>query len=538
MKAFVLAFVALVLAVDAIFLGTLASSIWFSGLVIAGYVAYKSWKALPTKDIRNVQGFELGAGIDLENPDNPEKVQNVVLEDKALNLGFLAIGGPGSGKTVAAIGLLRYFTNVRKEGWAYFEGKGDKDIYQQCMACGAKPHKFFSSELPHSDTVNVVAGPVENVIDRLTQVLIVSESDYYRNAQRAALRAVLPLLDAIGLPFTLRDLYVAFNQTEASHYCLNLAREKGVAADVIKVASDFFNMDEDQRRNDINGLMTRMQLFVTGRITDRLNAYEPTLDLERATYENLRVYLHMPYTHMAKDIAILLTEQVGVIAKNRQLYESMRTPWPLMFDDWGAFFYPNIGAITARCRSAKMPVSYLFQSKGQTDRVESGGHFTTEVTDNIGGMFVLRVNGTESAKWAAEQFGQYETTEFNASENSKFSGQSLSTREKPRLRGDELKDLDSGEAYISCIISGEKGASWNKRYRARFPLPDFSTAADFDWPVIEGQRPNDDCEGLQLWRDFMNADRLKKLKQDIVEQATGNDSHAEEESGLEEVDFL
>lgn len=538
MKAIVFGFIAFVLGLDAVLLGSYVSWVGFAILLPAALMARLSWRALPKQDIRDIKGLDLGQGVDLENPDHPQKVPNVVLEDKALNLGFLAIGGPGSGKTVAAIVMLHYFTTVRKEGWCYFEGKGDKDIYQQCMACGAQPDKFFSSELPNSDTVNVVAGPVENVIDRLTQVLIVSESDYYRNAQRAALRAVLPLLDAIGLPFTLRDLYVVFNQDEASQYCVNLAREKGVQADVIKVATDFFNMDPDQRRNDINGLMTRMQLFVTGTITDRLNAYEPTLDLEQAAKQNLRVYFHMPYTHMAKDIAILLTEQVGVIAKNRQLYESMRTPWPLLFDDWGAFFYPNIGAITARCRSAKMPVSYLFQSKGQTDRVESGGHFTTEVTDNIGGMFVLRVNGTDSAKWAAEQFGQYETTEINVSENTKFTSQSLSTREKPRLRGDELKNLDAGEAYISCLISGEKGASWNKRYKARFPLPDFSTADSFDWPTTERQTPNNDCEGLHLWRDFMDVDRLKKLKKDIVEQASQSGPVEPDPDDLQEVEFL
>lgn len=538
MKVFVWGFLGLTVLVDSMLMAVFASPVYAGLAGVSAFMLWRAKKAIPAPEIREVKGFALGHGIDLDNPDTPEKVPNVVLEDKALNLGFLAIGGPGSGKTVAGIGMLEYFTKTRAEGWAYWEGKGDKDIYQQCMACGARPDKFFSSELPHTDTVNVVSGPIENVIDRLTQVLIVSESDYYRNAQRAALRAVMPLLDAIGAPFILRDVYVAFNNAEAGQYLLNLAREKGVAPDVITVASDFYNMDEDQRKNDINGLLTRMQLFVTGAATDRLNAYEPTLDMETAAKENKRVYLHMPYTHMAKDIAILLTEQVGVIAKNRQLYESMRTPWPQVFDDWGAFFYPNIGAITARCRSAKMPVSYLFQSKGQTDRVESGGHFTTEVTDNIGGMFVLRVNGTESAKWAAEQFGEYESTEFGASENSNYAGQTLGTRDKARLKGDVLKNLDAGEAYISCLISGEGGKSWNKRYKARFPLPDFSTADGYDWPVIELGTPNDECEGLQLWRDFMNQDRLKKLKKDIVESANQTDEEDEETPEQDEVDFL
>jgi hypothetical protein len=537
MKAFVLAFMGTALAVDTALLTAFADGLWAFLAVPTLGVWIGAWRAIPKREIKEVAGLAIGPGQDLDNPDRPKRVPSVVLEDKALNLGFLAIGGPGSGKTVVGILLLQYFTQVREGGWCYWDGKGDKDIYQKCMACGAQPDYFFSSELPESDTVNVVAGPVENVIDRLTQVLIVSESDYYRNAQRAALRSVLPLLAALEEPFTLRDLYVAFNDPEAGIYVMNRAKEKGVAPDVIKVAQDFFNMDEEQRQKDINGLLTRMQLFVTGEATDRLNAYRPTLDLDKAAKENSRVYFHMPYTHMARDIAILLTEQIGVIAKNRQLFDNDRQPWPQIFDDWGAFFYPNIGPITARCRSAKMPVSYLFQSKGQTDRVEAGGNFTTEVTDNIGGMFVLRVNGQESAHWAAQQFGEYESTELNVSDSSMWDSQSFSARDKARVKGDTLKNLDAGEAYISCLISGEAGRSWNKRYRARFPLPDFSTADQFDWPQVDRGTPDDEAEGLHLWRDFMNPDRLKQLKQQIVEDANSEVSGTPD-GKLDEVDFL
>lgn len=493
----------------------------------------------PPADIKNVVGLELGFGLDLENPDAPKRVR-VTLEDKALNLGFLFIGGPGSGKSVAALCKLVYLSLIRKCGWVYWEGKGDKDIYQKAMACGAVPDKFFSTELPHTDTVNVVSGPTESVIDRLTQVLIVSESDYYRNAQRAALRAVVPLVKSLQKRVILRDLYVVFKNPEAAHYVMTMARQQGVPADVIEVCSQFFAIDEEQRMNDINGLLTRMSLFVTGDIAERLNAYEPTLDLDEAAKSGQRVYLHMPYTIMARDIAIMLTEQIGVIAKHRQLYDSERPPWPQLFDDWGAFFYGNFGPITARCRSAMMPVSFLFQSRGQTDRVDGNRIFTTEITDNIGGMCVFRVNGYESAKWAAEQFGEYETAELSSSENTRASGHSVSTRLAQRVRADTLKNLDSGEAFISCLVSGEGGRSSNKRYKVRFPLPDFSRAKEFDWPQIKENRANNDCEGLHLWRDFMDRDRLAALRREVIDESarTAQNTTTAARTTLSEVDYL
>lgn len=485
----------------------------------------------------NAVGWEIGEGIDIDNPDQPRKVP-VVLEDNALNLGMLAIGGPMSGKTVMAIGFLHYLDQHRQGGWAYWEGKGDREIYQQACACGARPDKFFSTELPYSDTVNIFAGPTENVIDRLTRTLISDESEYYGNAQRAAIRKVVPLLKALDTPVSLQDLYVTLILPEASLYVMNMARKKNVSTAIIESARLFFGIEEEDRLNQINGLLNRMDIFVTGEIASRINAYAPTLDLSKAAAEGQKVYLHMPYGRLTKDIATMLTEEIGVIATNRQLYETNRVPWPQVFDDWGAFFYDNFGPITARCRSAKMPISFLFQSRGQTDRVDGNRIFTTEITDNIGSLVILRINGHDTAEWAAKQFGTYDTTELSHSQNTVYEGNNLTTMRVPRLDGGILKDMNAGEAFINCLVTGEGGAVSNKRYKARFPLPDFSGAEDIDWPVIEVEN-NNIQPGLHLWRDFMDKDRLQALKKRVVSQSEENRDQVElSPERTQEVDFL
>ncbi|MDX1694888.1 MAG: TraM recognition domain-containing protein [Ketobacteraceae bacterium] len=482
-------------------------------------------------------GWDIGEGIDIDNPDQPRKVR-VVLEDNALNLGMLAIGGPMSGKTVMAIGFLHYLDQHRQGGWAYWEGKGDREIYQQVCACGAKPDRFFSTELPHSDTVNIFAGPTENVIDRLTRTLISDESEYYGNAQRAAIRKVVPLLKSLGTPVSLQDLYVTLILPEAAMYVLNQARQKQVPATIIEAARLFFDIEEGERMNQINGLLNRMDIFVTGSIAGRINAYAPTLDLSKAAAEGQKVYLHMPYGQLTKDIATMLTEEIGVIATHRQLYENNRVPWPQVFDDWGAFFYDNFGPITARCRSAKMPISFLFQSRGQTDRVDGNRIFTTEITDNIGSLVILRINGHDTAEWAAKQFGSYDTTELSHSQNTAYEGNNLTTMRAPRLDAGNLKNLNAGEAYINCLVTGEGGAVSNQRYKARFPLPDFSGAETIDWPLIEVE-DNNDQPGLHLWRDFMDRDRLRELKKQVVKQSEDNKAPQESNTDrVREVDFL
>jgi len=529
MKRFVMFYLATVMFFDAIYMGVFVH-IGFSALMLPALITYQwLYKSKTTKSKKKVIGLELGKGVDIGNPDTPITV-DVVLEEKALGLGVLFVGSPGSGKSIAAIVLSEYYTKFRKIGWCYWEGKGDKDIYQKAISCGAAPDKFFSSDLEFSDSTNVVSGTTESILEALTQTLITSESDYYRNAQREALAAVIPLLKACNKPINLRDIYVALKVDQAAQYVINLAKKAGAAADVIEVARLFYDREPDDRAKDINGLMIKMSLFVTGFIADRLNAYEPSLDLVEASKKGERVYFHLPYSSMAKDIATMFTEQIGGIAKQRQLYDDVRTPWPQMFDDWGKFFYTNVGSITARCRSAGMPISYFFQSKGQIDAVENG-IFTTEIMDNIGGFCSFRINGNDTAKWAAEQFGTYETSELNVSEHKESSGQVLTVNRIPRIEPDVLKDLNAGEAFISCLQSGEGGESNNKRYKARFPLPVFQNEKSIEWPIIE-TKTNNNCEGLHLWRDFMDKDRLKELKKEVVQQALDQ----EEADEIEEID--
>ncbi len=516
MGRFVLFYSALVFFVDAVLLAIYVRWYFIFISFLTSILFYIIRKVSPKdSSLSNLVGLALGMGVDLENPDQPKKLP-VVLEENALDLGFLGIGGPGSGKSIGSIVMISYYTKERNIGWVYWEGKGDIDIYQKNVDIGSVPDKFFSTELPYSDTTNVVSGPAETVMDALTQTLITTDNVYYQNVQREALSIIVRLLKSCGKPIILRDIYVALKMDSAGLYVIELAQKANAPADVIEMARQFYGTDPADRANDIKGLLTNLSLFVTGSIADRLNAYEPTLDLFEASKTGQRVYMHMPYTMLSKDISILFTEQIGVIAKNRQLYEKTRNPWPQIYDDWGKFFYSNVGPITARCRSAKMPVSYLFQSKGQTDSVDNTRIFTTEVMDNIGGFFVFRINGYDTAEWAARQFGTYETTELSATENSSYAGQSYSSRENPRVRADTLKGLNAGECFISCLASGEGGRSENKRYKARFPYPSFNDPDSIEWPVIKSSKNNDDCVGLHLWRDFMDKDRLEQLKKDVI----------------------
>lgn len=485
--------------------------------LLGGGVIFAGIKSIEKpEEIIAESGWIIQEAQEISNPDFPV-VEPAILDNKSLDLGMLVIGGPGAGKSVMAVDVMEY-TASRGFGFSYKEGKGDFDIYRMYVQAIGQPDHFFSSELKHSDTINVMSAPTETIIDMFSRVFVDSTNGYYEASQKKAIRATVPLLKSFGVPVALPDLWALLTSAQAARDLIRRAKNESVDPDIIASAEQYFEQDEEDRLNNIDGLLNKMHPFVTGPISRRINAYEPTLDIPTAVASGKRIYFHLPLSDTALAVATMITEIFGVVAKDRQLYEfDDRRPYPLFFDDWGKFFYSNFGPITARCRSAKMPISFFFQSRGQLDAVEMGRVFTTEITDNIAAIWGLRINGWDTAKWMAEQFGTYETTAVSF-RGDDTNDQMVSLVEKPRVRADALRDLNAGEAYGMIFETAGGGRMVNRRYKLRFPMPGNGFEAPTNWPEIDSGTPNDEADGLQLWRDYRDPNAVRTRQKEAVKE--------------------
>lgn len=503
------------------------------GSLLLFFVSFKAVKRVETFDVQ--EGWTIDEAAEITNPENPI-VAPATLDIKSLDLGMLVIGGPGAGKSMMAMALQEFNYKFRPEcGSAYFEGKGDFDIYQTFVKATGHPDFFFSSELEHSDSINVMDAPTETIIDMFSRVFVDSTNGYYEASQKKAIRSTIPLLKLFGTPVILPDLWTVLTNSQAANDLIRKAKAQNLDSDIIAGCEQYFEQEEEERLNNIDGLLNKMHPFVTGMISSRINAYEPTLDIAKAVKDGKRIYFHLPLTDMALAVATMITEIFGVVAKDRQLYQfNDRQAYPLHFDDWGKFFYSNFGPITARCRSARMPISFYFQSRGQTDAVELGNVFTVEITDNIGAIWALRINGWETAKWLAEQFGTYESAAVSF-RGEDTEDQMVSVTEKPRVRADALRDLNAGEAYGMIFATKEGGKMTNKRYKLRFPMPNNNEIAPTYWPEIEQGTHNDEAEGLHLWRDYKNAEATAERKKEAVAEVLDSDYEEDEELDDEEL---
>jgi hypothetical protein len=456
-----------------------------------------------------VEGWALGDAVELTNPNRPNRVSNAIIASPFLNLGFLAIGAPGSGKTVLTLAYLHSFKDHSpKSGWAYFEGKGDTDIYRKCVAVGCKPTHFFSTELPGSESINLMAGHTNDVVDRLSKVLIgtTESTSYYSDTQRAVLSKVLPLLLGLGEPVSMRDLYAVLTVEGVGHELSRRASAAGVDPVIISLAKEWFNQSIEDQIQKISGLLNRLFIFVSGAHTDRLNCYQPDIDIEEVVEKGESIYFHLPLTIYSRDVAIALVEAFGVEARKRQLggTEHLQT-YPLAFDDWGAFFHDGFGPFSARCRSAAMPLSFSFQSRAQLEHVSMT--YADELDDTIATKFIMRVHGRATGEYAVSLLGEYEAADISVTDRDWNDGVTSQVRSTPRIERRQLRELQPGEAYVSTLQRVNERDT-NPLWRVQIPMPPVTGWEQVPMPDAIAHHEGN---GLSLWTRYMQPGQLAKI---------------------------
>lgn len=508
-----------VLVLDAVLAATVFEhrSLWMvAGLSAVSCIA--AWRSvLATPRVVPEPGWLLGPAMELTNPDRPMTVKHATIAKRFLNLGFLTIGAPGSGKTILSLAYLHSCKDHSpRSGWAYFEGKGDTDIYRKCVSMGSPPTYFFSSELPGSDSINLMSGDAHDVVDRLCKILIgvTTSTSFYTDVQRAVLTKVIPLLLGVGLPANLRDLYAVLTIEDAGNELVRRAQEAKLDPVTITLAQQWFDEPLQSRIAQVSGLLNRLFIFVSGPYADRLNCYQPDIDISRAVPAGDAIYFHLPLTAFARDVAIAMVETFGVEARKRQLggTEQLES-YPLSFDDWGAFFHDGFGPFSARCRSAAMPLSFSFQSRAQLQHVSST--YADELDDTIATKIIMRVHGAATGKYAVELLGDYDAEEVGVTDREWNDGTSLSLRKTMRIDRRQLRELQPGEAFVSTLQS-RNGQECNPLWRVRVPLPAFG-----DWQSVPmpAAREHEEGEGLSCWSRYMNPLRLKAIHRQVIADA-------------------
>lgn len=483
-------------------------------MFITSFALFRPRKRKATK----AEGWILGEAQELSDPNHPVKVKKALISQKVLNFGVLGIGAQGTGKTESVIlGQLKAVKGYSpNSGFALFDGKGDIDTYKKFVAMGERPDFFFSSELPGSDSINILSGENSDVIDRLTTLLIgeTSTTSFYADDQRAVLSRIVPLLLNLKIPVNLRDLYVVLTVDEAGEDLLRLSRRLELDPSLIQFAETWFNQPSKTRLKNISGLLNRLMIFITGPNADRLNCYKPDISIHDIVEKGKTFYAHLPLTEFSKDVAVAIINMFEVEARKRQLAgnEGVHV-FPLFFDDWSGFFHAGFAPFSARCRSAAMPLSFGFQSRAHLDAVSHT--YLDALDDTITTKIIMRIQGSGTANYVRKLLCEYETPEISQSDSS-VKGETMFIIKQDRIDPRALRELNPGEAFVSTLVS-EGGKTKNPLWRVQLARPDFK---DWEKTSLPPPRTHQDGEGLNFWKKYMgheDAGVLQALISEITE---------------------
>ncbi len=485
----------------------------FAGVFIAATAAIilliitrkKPIKAMTSDD------WQLGECLEITNPDRPV-IEQCSLSIKTLMQGVLCFGQPGAGKSESfSLGYVEYVRKSLGKGIAFFDGKGDLDIIRKYIANVGHPDYLFSTELPDSASINLLAGEPLAVVDRLSAVLIGSSTSttYYSDEQYTALNRVLPVLLGLDKQANLRDLYVVLTVDDAGVELIRRAQQSDkINAEQLSLAKAWFAVPYDERVRNIGGLLNRLFIYVSGEHTDRLNAYEPDIDIHSIINKQQSVYFHLPFTKYSTAVAVAITEMFAVEARARQLSGgSSADYYALLFDDWGRFVHDGFSPFMARARSARMPAAFSFQSVAQIKEVSF--NFLEQMDDLAATKIFLRVQGASTIDFAKVILDRFDVAEVSASENQSYTGNTISIRDVERVTGRDLRELDTGQAYVSTQIT--KGVqARNPFWLMRFPLPDFADWENIEIPKYEHEE--DLSVGLRFWERYLNPHKLEEIR--------------------------
>jgi hypothetical protein len=377
-----------------------------------------------------------------------------------------------------------------------------------------------------------MSGDAASVVDRLSAVLIgtSSSTSYYSDEQYTALNRVIPVLLNLDQPANLRDLYVVMTVEDAGYELIRRAKQSDkVNAEQLSLAKAWFDIPQDERIKNVAGLLNRLFVYVSGEHTDRLNAYEPDIDIQTLIQKDESVYFHLPYTKYSAAVAIAIIEMFAVEARHRQLSGgSDANYYPLLFDDWGKFVHEGFSPFMARARSAAMPAAFSFQSVAQIKEVSP--IFLEQMDDLAATKIFLRVQGESTIDYAKRMLDRYEVAEVSASKDRHRSSNGMSMREVERVTSRDLKELATGEAYISTQITKGTEAR-NPYWRMHFPLPEFG---DWQNEALPKNEHNDDLRiGLRFWERYLNPYKLDEIR-NLSQEGAETEVTSELTSSLED----
>lgn len=395
------------------------------------------------------------------------------------------MGKTGSGKTLSVLWPAVLQDTLDGKGGAVLDAKGSDENVRTMKGIAAVAGRFdqlkifalpaWNEPSVFSHTYNMIyvrprpsrelaGGDVMATAERVFSVLPLGDNEYYNTQAQIMFTNLCRLMHGIldesgvGLPFVLRDVWVAFKGLttpggweRALKRCLNDTIDKDA-----KLAVE---AQKRQLGNDVNKAFSGVVGAIEKFLSPLVNAYDPDIIFEDILETNGLVYVQLPgnlFKIQAPAMGKVMLMDIQQEGSLRQVFRSSRNqnPFAVTVDEFYNFADISIIDSLNKLRDANLEYTLAHQSIADLELVSK--EFATAVWDNTRTKDVLNQDNPELCEKISKSIGTHQIVEKTVRMQQGALFTSLTTGDASsklvetfRLHPNSIKSLErAGQGYL------------------------------------------------------------------------------------------
>jgi type IV secretion system protein VirD4 len=392
------------------------------------------------------------------------KGQNI-LSTSSLHENVQIVGGTGTGKTHYVIKPFIEQTIRQDLGCFILDVKSNMfpDVaYFAWRAKGRFIRHFTLADILGSLRYNPLYGDNPDAIANRVFVALYfdvrSTEPYYRELAETYLHNLIGLLKKEIKTLTFQDLLTCTQEVDTFRTIAWFCSKFPDTHYARYFQEQWLGKSPKDRRNDLSGLLNKLQRFCNSEWSHLLNVREPDIKMEDVVKLG-QVFLFSPdsarYPQDAKPLCILAMMDLAEKLADRYRATPQK-PFRVFLDEFYNLAYPKFIDFINKCREAQVNLFLAHQSLGDLRGVSE--EFLEQVMNTASNKIILRVNDPDTAESFSRQFGteldrEARVTSYKADHT--LAGYSVPITEKFRFHPNRIKELKVGQAIVKAM--GESG---------------------------------------------------------------------------------
>jgi type IV secretory pathway TraG/TraD family ATPase VirD4 len=390
-----------------------------------------------------------------------DKKGKSLIPTKALHENVQIVGGTGTGKTHYVIKPFIQQTIEQRLGCFVLDVKTNmrKDVAYYAKKANDRSYKNFTLADPkHSHSYNPLFGDNPDAIaNRVFTALYYNPKNtepYYVELADAFLHNLIGLLKKAIKTLTFQDLLGATQEVDTFRTIAQFCAKYPETTYARYFRDQWLSKSPKDRRNDLSGLINKLQRFCNSEWSYLLNVKDPDVRMSEVVNRG-EIFLFSPdsarYPEDAKPLCILAMMDLAEQLADRYK-ETPEAPFRVFLDEFYNLAYPKFIDFINKCREAQVNLFLAHQSMGDLRGVSP--EFLEQVMNTASNKIILRVNDPDTAEIFARQFGTEQDKDYKVESygaDGKMSGYSRPQVEKFRFHPNRIKELRVGQAIVRLV---------------------------------------------------------------------------------------